>query len=149
MIYHPCPKCARRMILETVHEGHDVPCPACGHTTHVEPGSTSRATGELADPPPPARHSSLRSRSMLAMWLGIVSFIGLGGFGCFCVFPLGLAAPFALWIGLSARRQAKDEGVPAPAEATVGLVLGATVLSLYVIAITVFAVMALVASSTD
>jgi hypothetical protein len=110
------------MFLEKVHEGFQVPCPACGHTFMVPPGSTDEPP-----PPPPPPHGQAPSPfgnvpapkkpggddGTLLLVIGIVAIV-------LCQ----LLGPVAWYMGHQARSAARARGEEPSSQVTTGWVLG-------------------------
>ena len=69
------------MILEAFHEGHEVPCPHCGHVFHVAVGEVTR------------HFRGDDSRASNAMVIAIIG-LALAVYGCF---PVGLVLGGVAW----------------------------------------------------
>lgn len=100
-----CPYCRREMLLETVHEGHAVPCPHCTAPVDVPRGAVS-----AAQVPEPKRHAPEDGLGIASAIVGCASlvFALCGGFTL-------LAAPLALVLGIIAVRRRRAAGMPAVA----------------------------------
>ncbi|MCE9634744.1 MAG: DUF4190 domain-containing protein [Planctomycetes bacterium] len=114
------------MLLEKVHEGFEVPCPACDHRFLVPAGATDVPAPPAAvapeapppvraypDAPPPVRYGDASDDCTIVLVLGIVS-----------VVAVPLLGPVAWILGHRARSRARAEGRQPPTNATVGWVLG-------------------------
>jgi hypothetical protein len=114
------------MLLDKVHEGFEVPCPACGHRFLVPPGSTDVAEVPPPPPPPgggappdaygyvpPPRKSEDSGDGTTILVLGI-----LGVVAC------QVLAPVAWIMGHKARNAARARGAEPASNVTVGWALG-------------------------
>lgn len=102
------------MLLETVHEGFEVPCPFCGHRFLVAVGTVASAppAAVVRDVPSPRRHGGGPDEGTIPLILGIV-----GMFMC-------ITAPIAWVVGARARSAAIREGRDPGGSLTAGWILG-------------------------
>lgn len=139
---HPCPACAKEMLLEKVHEGFEVPCPACGHRFAVAPGSTdapseppTRPQGPSWTPsdtgavPPPTRPGGSGDGTTILV-LGILA-----------VTICGLLGPVAWVMGNKERIAARMRGEQPSTQVTVGWALGIAGTILILLSLGIMAVM--------
>jgi hypothetical protein len=112
------------MFLEKVHEGFEVPCPACGHRFLVPAGATDESLPPPPPPPPPTgartvpvpaprRTGAGADDGTTALIVGIVSIVLCQVLG-----------PVAWYMGHQIRSAARAAGVEPPGNATAGWVLG-------------------------
>jgi DNA-directed RNA polymerase subunit RPC12/RpoP len=127
----PCPACTKEMFLEKVHEGFEVPCPACGHRFLVPPGSTDEPPG--APPPAASRYPAQGSPPLRDQYGGAIPPPRRPGgdsgtlvlvLGILAITVCGLLGPFAWYMGQKARREAREAGEEPSSQVTVGWALG-------------------------
>lgn len=110
---HPCPNCAKEMFLEKVHEGFDVPCPACGHTFHVARGTVEDPPPAPYPPPVASGGGGSRDEATVPLIIGIIG-----------VSLCNLISPVAWVMGHRLREQARRERREPSGTATAAWVLG-------------------------
>jgi len=119
---YPCPSCSREMLLEKMHEGFEVPCPACGHRFLVAAGTVDAAAADTAGDAPPLRADSAgrplagapaTSEDTMALVLGIIGLV-------LC----NILSPVAWYLGHKARQEARRAGRQPSGNATAGWILG-------------------------
>lgn len=137
---HPCPRCTKEMLLEPVHEGFEVPCPACGERFLVPPGAgTEPAPPPSAPPPMPEPKRAHVDDGTTLMVLTIVVL----ALGALCS-PVWLAGPVCLWFAHRLRKQWKDAKLEPPGAVTAAWVMGIVMTCLVCLGLIVGAVIVIV-----
>jgi DNA-directed RNA polymerase subunit RPC12/RpoP len=113
---YPCPQCAREMLLEKIHEGFTVPCPACGHRFLVPAGATDDPEGAVPPLAPRRPDGAATPGTEDGTGAFVVGLIGIT--------VCSLLGPVAWYMGHDVRQKAVRAGREPPGLATAGWILG-------------------------